>query len=78
MIQQLAPLAMPSLNQPIAVRLDSTNHLLWQNQMLNIIIAHGLKGFIDGSTPCPPQFLDAQRQQPKTQILFNGEGKIAW
>lgn len=60
---------MPSLNQPIAVWLDSTNHLLWQNQRLNIIIAHGLKGFIEGSTPCPPRFLDAQRQQPNPDFV---------
>lgn len=44
-------------NQPIIVKLDDTNHLLWQTQMLNIIIANGLESTI----PCPPQFLDPQR-----------------
>lgn len=53
----------PSLNQPFSVKLDTTNHLLWQTQMLNIIIANGIEGYIDGSTPCPPQFLDAQGLQ---------------
>lgn len=55
--------AFPSLNQPISVKLDATNHLMWQTQVLNIIIANGLEGYIDGSIPCPPQFLNAQGLQ---------------
>lgn len=41
----------PTLNQPIAVKLTDTNHLLWQTHMMNIIIANGLEGHIDGSMP---------------------------
>ncbi|KAL5539626.1 hypothetical protein UlMin_042312 [Ulmus minor] len=41
----------------LSIKLDSNNFLLWKMQMENVIIAHGLEGFIDGTNQCPPQFL---------------------
>ena len=52
----------PSMNQPLIVKLDNRNYLIWNNQLLNVIIANELDDFIDGSRHCPPQFLDLQQQ----------------
>ena len=51
-----------SMNQPLIVKLDNGNYLIWKNQLLNVIIANGLNDFIGGSWSCPPQFLDLQQQ----------------
>ncbi|RVW43596.1 hypothetical protein CK203_097540 [Vitis vinifera] len=48
----------PSMNQPLTVKLDNGNYLIWKNQLLNVIIANRLDDFIDGSRPCPPRFLN--------------------
>ena len=50
----------PSLNQPLAVKLDSDNYLMWKNQLLNVIIANGLENFTDGTNPYPSYYLDHQ------------------
>ena len=51
-----------SMNQPLIVKLDNGNYLIWKNQLLNVIIANELDDFIGGSRSCPPQFLDLQQQ----------------
>ncbi|RVW44848.1 hypothetical protein CK203_087059 [Vitis vinifera] len=38
-----------SMNQPLIVKLDNGNYLIWKNQLLNVIIANGLNDFIGGS-----------------------------
>ncbi|XP_062093645.1 uncharacterized protein LOC133799663 [Humulus lupulus] len=45
--------SLPSVNQPIVVKLDEHNFVVWQNQMLNIIIVNGLEDFVNGTHPCP-------------------------
>ncbi|RVW29351.1 hypothetical protein CK203_115376 [Vitis vinifera] len=52
----------PSMNQPLIVKLDNRNYLIWNNQLLNVIITNELDDFIDGSRHCPPRFLDLQQQ----------------
>ena len=47
-----------SMNQPLMVKLDSWNYLVWKNQLQNVIIANGLDNFIYGSCPCLARFLD--------------------
>lgn len=59
---QLAFPTLASLNQPITVKLDQNNFVLWKNQLLNIIIGNGLEEYIDGSYPCPPKFIDPQNR----------------
>ena len=53
----------PSLNQPLSVKLDENNYLIWKNQLLNVIIANGMEDFIDRSQPSLVHFLDAQMQR---------------
>ncbi|XP_062104187.1 uncharacterized protein LOC133815350 [Humulus lupulus] len=43
----------PSVNQPISVKLDEHNFVVWQTRMLNIIITNVLEDFINGSRSCP-------------------------
>ena len=52
------------LNQPLTVKLDQNNYLVWKNQLLNILISNGLEGYIDGIVPYPAHFLDLQQLQP--------------
>ena len=54
-----SPVATPSfsfssMNQPLTVKLDNGNYLIWKNQLLNATIANRLDDFIEGSQPCPP------------------------
>ncbi|KAM5557180.1 hypothetical protein ABKV19_024524 [Rosa sericea] len=41
----------------VSVRLDETNYPAWVFQMQHHLRGHGLLKFVDGSHPCPPQFL---------------------
>ncbi|XP_024030419.1 uncharacterized protein LOC21412525 isoform X1 [Morus notabilis] len=50
----------PIVNPQLSIKLDDDNFLLWKNQMLNSIIAHGFDDFIDRFRPCPPRFLANQ------------------
>ncbi|GFY85402.1 hypothetical protein Acr_04g0001400 [Actinidia rufa] len=59
---------MPSINQPLAVKLDDHNYIIWKEQLLNIVIANGLEEFLDGSRVCPPRFLDPQQQQSNPEF----------
>ncbi|XP_040374246.1 uncharacterized protein LOC112197330 isoform X1 [Rosa chinensis] len=43
----------------MSVRLDETNYPTWVFQMQHHLRGHGLLKFVDGSHPCPPQFLVA-------------------
>ena len=60
-ITSLSQFVLPSLNQPLAIKFDRTNYLVWKNQLLNVIIANGLEDFIDGSRPCPMKFLNLEQ-----------------
>ena len=54
---------LPSLNQPLTIKLNRDNYLIWKNRLLNIIIANGLDEFLDGTHPYPSWFLDAHQLQ---------------
>ena len=59
--------ANPSNTPQLSIKLDDDNFLLWKNQMLNVIIAHGFEEFIDGSKPCPPRFLNVEEGEINPQ-----------
>ncbi|KAF4350088.1 hypothetical protein G4B88_008488 [Cannabis sativa] len=44
---------------PITIRLDRDNYPYWRSQFVPTVRAHDLDGFLFGTRPCPPQFLDA-------------------
>lgn len=39
----------------LTTKLDQNNYLLWKSQLLPIFRGHGLIGYINGTTPCPPK-----------------------
>lgn len=47
-------LLISNLNSFITVKLDSSNFIIWRSQVLNILRATNLLGFVDGSSPPPP------------------------
>ena len=50
-----------SPNQSLTIKLDKDNYLIWENQLLNVMIANGLEGFLDNTHLCLPKFLDLQQ-----------------
>ncbi|KAF4376978.1 hypothetical protein F8388_022694 [Cannabis sativa] len=65
-----APLLQPLA--PITIRLDRDNYPYWRSQVVPAVRAHDLDGFIFGTRPCPPQFLDAP-VEPNPNILQQAE-----
>lgn len=49
------------LGRFVSVKLYHTNYLLWKFQFLAILYSHDLVGYIDGTLPCPFQFLVADK-----------------
>ena len=47
----------PNIFQLISVKLDGSNYLNWISQFLPVLRSHDLLGFVDGTEPCPAQFL---------------------
>ncbi|CAN6725292.1 unnamed protein product [Malus baccata var. baccata] len=46
-----------SVSTFVTMKLDDTNYLTWHFQMQLLLEGHGIMGFVDGSTPCPPRVL---------------------
>ncbi|XP_050114304.1 uncharacterized protein LOC126592597 [Malus sylvestris] len=42
----------------VTVKLDDTNYLQWHFQMKLMFEGYGIMDFMDGTNPCPSQFLD--------------------
>ncbi|KAL9426860.1 hypothetical protein AB3S75_033611 [Citrus x aurantiifolia] len=47
-----------SYNFVTPIKLDHNNFMVWRNQVLASIKGNGLEGFINGTNPCPDQYLD--------------------
>ena len=40
-----------------SLKLTSSNYLSWKLQFQTLFIGYDLQGFVDGTKPCPPQYL---------------------
>jgi hypothetical protein len=49
------PSALPTPTQ--LIKLTDTTYLLWTSQLVPILKTHDLMGIVDGTNPCPPEFL---------------------
>ncbi|KAJ0041947.1 hypothetical protein Pint_18125 [Pistacia integerrima] len=58
----------PNLSQLVSAKLDETNYLMWLSQIVPVIKSHDLMGFVDGSLPCPSQFLIDDQGKPTTTL----------
>jgi hypothetical protein len=47
--------ALPTPTQ--LIKLTDTSYLLWTSQLVPILKTHDLMGIVNGSNPCPPEFL---------------------
>jgi hypothetical protein len=48
---------LPNLTHFPSIKLEGPNYLAWTTQLSPILKTHDLMGIVDGSEPCPPQFL---------------------
>ncbi|KAF6165986.1 hypothetical protein GIB67_012883 [Kingdonia uniflora] len=46
-----------NISQPVSIKLDRHNYLLWKSQFMSVLKGHGLVDFVDGTHPCPNEFL---------------------
>ncbi|KAF3777453.1 reverse transcriptase-like protein [Nymphaea thermarum] len=54
LLANLLPIARTptSLQHLLVVKLTSNNYMLWENQLLPLLISYNLKGFVDGTKTC--------------------------
>jgi hypothetical protein len=48
---------LPNIPQVVSIKLDGPNYLAWVSQFLPTLKCYELVGIVDGSEPCPPQFM---------------------
>nr|QWX09785.1 hydroxymethylglutaryl-CoA synthase [Pistacia terebinthus subsp. palaestina] len=51
-----------------SIKLDRTNHLLWETLVLPVIRGHKSAGYIFGTKPCPPEYLPRTTPGSTVQI----------
>ena len=49
--------AMPNSPQVVGIKLDGPNYMAWVLQFMPIFRTHEVMGIVDGSEPCPPEFV---------------------
>jgi hypothetical protein len=54
---QAPAFTLPNLTHFTSIKLEGPNYLAWTTQLAPILKTHDLMGIVDGSEPCPPQFL---------------------
>lgn len=57
----------------IPVKLSAENFLLWKAQALPLLRTYGLMGYLDGSYPCPSEFVKITGADGKTAEVLNPE-----
>lgn len=50
-------LSAPSITHLVSIKLDSTKYLILKSQFLPVLISYDLFGYVDGTIPCPPQWI---------------------
>jgi hypothetical protein len=53
----------PNFTQFISLKLDTSNYLMWQSQVLPVLRSNDLLGIADGSEPCPQRLLTDEQGQ---------------
>ncbi|KAM1013982.1 hypothetical protein ACFX2C_044045 [Malus domestica] len=62
---------LPNVSHVINVKLDCNNYPVWLAQIVSVLRSHKLMSFVDGSSPCPPQFLSDDDDRIKTDDTVN-------
>ncbi|KAA8540491.1 hypothetical protein F0562_024590 [Nyssa sinensis] len=58
----------PNITLFVSVKLDGTNYLNWTTQFIPILRSHDLLGIVDGSKPCPVQFVTDDKDKPTSVV----------
>ncbi|XXG76558.1 hypothetical protein AAC387_Pa08g0886 [Persea americana] len=58
----------PNIPHALPVKLDRNNFLLLRSQFLHVLCLHNSMGFIDGSSPCPSQFVLDHHGNPTDSV----------
>ena len=70
MLQNAVPLAQLTSNfTPLTLRLDRQNYYYWRAQVISTVRAHGFEGFLLGSVPAPPQFVEIPGDSPTSPMI---------
>ncbi|KAM1407618.1 hypothetical protein C1H46_032609 [Malus baccata] len=62
---------LPNVSHVNSVKLDCNNYPVWLAQIVPVLKSHKLMSFVDGSSPCPPQFLPDDDDRIKTDDTVN-------
>lgn len=58
----------PNIASLVSMKLENHNYLLWRSQFLPVLRAHGMLGFVDGSNPCPDEFIASSSNQVLKEV----------
>jgi hypothetical protein len=50
-------ISLPNFPTSFSVKLDEGNYMVWLSVIVQILKSHEVMGIVDGSNPCPPQFV---------------------
>ncbi|XP_068319588.1 uncharacterized protein [Pyrus communis] len=57
LLQSPITVLVSSISTSVSVKLDDSNYLNWHFQLKLLLESNGILGFVDGSHPCPAQFI---------------------
>ncbi|KAK2979066.1 hypothetical protein RJ640_026016 [Escallonia rubra] len=60
----------PNITHLVFLKLDATNYILWKSQFIPVLISHDLLGYIDGTFPCPPQYISDSNGQVVVNLAY--------
>ena len=60
-----------NLHHVITIKLNSDNYLLWRAQLIPYLRGQHLIGYVDGTTPPPPQMISQTSESGETSLLPN-------
>ena len=63
----------PTLNSAISIKLDRDNYSVWRSQVIPAINGHNLRGFINGTKQCPPEFVETVNSEGVKERAHNFE-----
>lgn len=66
-----AAFSFPNIASLVSIKLDVTNYLNWITQFIPLLWSHDLLGIMDGSEPCPVQFVTDNEGKPTSIITTN-------
>uniref|UniRef100_A0A2N9J0L5 Retrotransposon Copia-like N-terminal domain-containing protein n=1 Tax=Fagus sylvatica TaxID=28930 RepID=A0A2N9J0L5_FAGSY len=60
-----------NLHHVITIKLNRDNYLLWKAQLIPYLRGQHLLGYVDGTTPPPPQMISQTSESGETSLLPN-------